>query len=102
MTRDELADDARRLLLSGKYMNEFEATIAALEAAIPGLADVIDGTAVVVPREPTHLALCAMREAWLTTRRPGISGMTIEAQINADFARERAAHFALIAAATEK
>lgn len=55
-----------------------------------------DRDLVSVPVEPTLEMLRAGREAYLKVRTSGISGMTIEAQIKAECARERAAYQAMI------
>lgn len=51
---------------------------------------------VVVPREPTLDMLQAGRDAVLRTRRYGVSGMSIEAQIRNECVREAAAWSAMI------
>ena len=49
-------------------------------------------------QEPTWEMIDAMRMAWRTTQRPGVSGMTIDAQFAAEHAREYAAYRAVLSA----
>jgi hypothetical protein len=44
----------------------------------------------------------AIRMAWRTTQRPGVSGMTIDAQFAAEHAREYAAYRAMLSASLLK
>lgn len=60
------------------------------------LADIEAQGFVVVPREPTLDMLQAGRDAVLRTRRYGVSGMSIEAQIRNECVREAAAWSAMI------
>lgn len=49
-------------------------------------------------KEPTPEMVEAMREAWRNTRVSGTSGMTIDAQMKADYAKEYASGLAMLAA----
>jgi hypothetical protein len=53
-------------------------------------------------QEPTWEMIDAIRMAWRTTQRPGVSGMTIDAQFAAEHAREYAAYRAMLSASLLK
>ena len=53
------------------------------------------GGTVVMPDEPDDIITDAIRKAWMETRRSGVSGMTIDAQWRAEFARELAVYRAI-------
>lgn len=57
---------------------------------------------VLVPKEPSEEQIEAMVDAYRTTRRPGVCGMTIDAQFRAEFAPWFAAYRAMLSAAGDK
>lgn len=75
MTREDLVEKMRRAydgswLRGGPYeshtahRDSWNAAFTALESALPGLSDVVEGRAVIVPREPTQAMLDA---SWRST-----------------------------------
>lgn len=54
---------------------------------------------VLVPKEPSEEQIEAMADAYRTTRRPSVCGMTIDAQFRAEFAPWFAVYRAMLSAA---
>lgn len=68
----------------------------------PDVKALLAGTHVVVPKEPTVEMLQKGREAYRRGGAPGVSGMTIDAQVRAELSREGVCYAAMIEAAQEQ